>query len=230
MCFKAQHFSCLCLCVVQPHAIYLRPTSVACLRPPWNASVGLSSGWMHPTHISYFLGNFSRNVPEATLGIVGGNFRYKTKEMSGIIIYNYCCFFIFYFLISVVVLLNQVGFPLQKTPLKVFLSQCTYRYLLSLHPFPCHCFLILSHQHPQGTEQLLNVYMKGLQRITVPIYGTFSSTQGERQQGGNMATQRLLCPVSSRYSLWNAMIGHSTGNNDHTVVLVDCLRFQQESL
>jgi len=38
---------------------------------------------MHPTQRSGFLGNFSRNIPEAAFGIAGDNFNYKTKEMTG---------------------------------------------------------------------------------------------------------------------------------------------------
>lgn len=52
------------------------------------------------------------------------------------------------------------------------------------------------------------------------VYSWFSAPRGERQHGGNIATQRLLCPISGRNSLWNAMIGHGTGKHGHTEVLL----------
>ncbi len=59
---------------------------------------------MHPTQLSCSLGDFAGNVPEATLGIVGANFHYETKEMSGITIcYNSNLF------LKISVKLNQSG-------------------------------------------------------------------------------------------------------------------------
>lgn len=150
---------CIASTSIHPHTIHLRPTSVAWLRPPLTTPVRLSSGWMHPTHLSCSLGNFSRNLPEATFGIASANFHYKTKEMSGTAIRNLAQFNKWGTEGQSQLNLSWIrwGFPPLQTPLKVFLSQCTYTCLLSLHPYPCHCFPSLSPQHPQGTEQLLSV-------------------------------------------------------------------------